>query len=93
MKSPLGYYEVLRTYMPASGGRAIYGAFSHTFLIHPTTNNLQIKMSLFMCELCLFLSAEEEATCDLKIMPEQVFPFTFPIFSDEDDPLVRSFHK
>lgn len=32
-------------------------------------------------------------TCDLKIMPEQVCPFTFPIFSDEDDPLVRSFHN
>ncbi|KAM8722681.1 cilia- and flagella-associated protein 221 [Acanthopagrus schlegelii] len=30
---------------------------------------------------------EEEMTCDLKIMPEQVCPFTFPIFSDEDDPL------
>ncbi|XP_038573991.1 cilia- and flagella-associated protein 221 [Micropterus salmoides] len=32
----------------------------------------------------------EETTCDLMISPDRVFPFAFPIFSDEDDPLALS---
>ncbi|XP_044044430.1 cilia- and flagella-associated protein 221 isoform X2 [Siniperca chuatsi] len=36
------------------------------------------------------LAKKEEMTCDLKISPDRVFPFAFPIFSDEDDPLAHS---
>ncbi|XP_070787047.1 cilia- and flagella-associated protein 221 [Enoplosus armatus] len=32
---------------------------------------------------------KEETTCDLKIPPDRVFPFAFPTFSDEDDPLAH----
>ncbi|XP_042369202.1 cilia- and flagella-associated protein 221 isoform X2 [Plectropomus leopardus] len=32
----------------------------------------------------------EETSCDLKILPDKVVPFAFPVFSDEDDPLARS---
>ncbi|GLD68476.1 cilia- and flagella-associated protein 221 isoform X1 [Lates japonicus] len=34
--------------------------------------------------------AEEQSTCALKISPDKVFPFSFPVFLDEDDPLARS---
>ncbi|XP_056882980.1 cilia- and flagella-associated protein 221 isoform X2 [Takifugu flavidus] len=34
--------------------------------------------------------AEEKATCMLKITPDRIFPFTFPNFPDEDDPLALS---
>ncbi|XP_071320314.1 cilia- and flagella-associated protein 221 isoform X2 [Trachinotus anak] len=33
---------------------------------------------------------KEKTPCDLKISPDKVFPFSFPIFSDEDDPLAHS---
>ncbi|XP_069377369.1 cilia- and flagella-associated protein 221 isoform X2 [Paralichthys olivaceus] len=32
----------------------------------------------------------EEKTIDMKISPDRVFPFSFPIFSDEGDPLAQS---
>lgn len=38
----------------------------------------------------LITAVEEKNTCDLKISPDKVFPFSFPIFSDEDDPLVSN---
>ncbi|XP_029696587.1 cilia- and flagella-associated protein 221-like isoform X3 [Takifugu rubripes] len=34
--------------------------------------------------------SEEKATCMLKITPDRIFPFTFPNFPDEDDPLALS---
>lgn len=40
-----------------------------------------------------FFPVEEETTCDLKISPDRVFPFAFPIFADEDDPLVSTSHN
>ncbi|XP_026157413.1 cilia- and flagella-associated protein 221 isoform X2 [Mastacembelus armatus] len=33
---------------------------------------------------------EEVKTCDMKIASDKVFPFSFPIFSDEDNPLAAS---
>ncbi|XP_073318608.1 cilia- and flagella-associated protein 221 [Pagrus major] len=45
------------------------------------------KLSDSMKNLPSAKKVEEETTCDLKISPERVFPFTFPVFSDEDDPL------
>ncbi|XP_040888487.1 cilia- and flagella-associated protein 221 [Toxotes jaculatrix] len=33
---------------------------------------------------------EEKKTGDLRVSPDKVFPFSFPIFPDEDDPLAHS---
>ncbi|XP_068446413.1 cilia- and flagella-associated protein 221 isoform X2 [Clinocottus analis] len=33
----------------------------------------------------LLAKKEEETTCDLKISPDKIFPFAFPVFSHEDD--------
>lgn len=40
--------------------------------------------------LTLFIFTLVENTHDLKISPDKVFPFSFPMFPDEDDPLVSS---
>ncbi|XP_054479993.1 cilia- and flagella-associated protein 221 [Anoplopoma fimbria] len=36
------------------------------------------------------LAKKEETTCDLTISPDKIFPFAFPVFSNEDDPLAPS---
>ncbi|XP_068575700.1 cilia- and flagella-associated protein 221 [Cebidichthys violaceus] len=48
------------------------------------------KLSDSMKNVPVAKKVEEETTCDLKISPDKVFPFAFPIFSDEDDPLAPS---
>ncbi|XP_041822424.1 cilia- and flagella-associated protein 221 [Chelmon rostratus] len=48
------------------------------------------ELSDSMKTLPLAKKVEEETTCDLKISPDRVFPFAFPIFADEDDPLAPS---
>ncbi|XP_075951224.1 cilia- and flagella-associated protein 221 [Anarhichas minor] len=48
------------------------------------------KLSDSMKNAPLAKKVEEETTCDLKISPDKVFPFAFPVFSDEDDPLAPS---
>eukprot|EP00064_Thunnus_orientalis_P013408 superscaffoldBa00002176_g13447 len=48
------------------------------------------KLSDSMMNLPSAQKVEEEKTCDLKISSERVFPFSFPIFSDEADQLAPS---
>ncbi|XP_049919028.1 cilia- and flagella-associated protein 221 isoform X2 [Epinephelus moara] len=43
-----------------------------------------------MKNLPLAKKVEEDTSFDLKISPDRVFPFAFPVFSAEDDPLARS---
>nr|XP_040032529.1 cilia- and flagella-associated protein 221 isoform X1 [Gasterosteus aculeatus aculeatus]XP_040032538.1 cilia- and flagella-associated protein 221 isoform X1 [Gasterosteus aculeatus aculeatus] len=40
-----------------------------------------------MWNLPLAKKVEDESSCDLKISPDKVFPFAFPVFADENDPL------
>ncbi|KAA8579571.1 hypothetical protein FQN60_006664 [Etheostoma spectabile] len=51
------------------------------------------KLSGSMKNVPLAKKVEEETTCDLKISPDRVFPFTFPVLSNEDDPLVPQHYK
>ncbi|XP_042261354.1 cilia- and flagella-associated protein 221 [Thunnus maccoyii] len=48
------------------------------------------KLSDSMMNLPSAQKVDEEKTCDLKISSERVFPFSFPIFSDEADQLAPS---
>ncbi|XP_070814018.1 cilia- and flagella-associated protein 221 [Chaetodon trifascialis] len=48
------------------------------------------KLSDSVKEMPLAKKVEEETTGDFKISPDRVFPFAFPISSDEDDPLAPS---
>ncbi|TDG96168.1 hypothetical protein EPR50_G00237020 [Perca flavescens] len=48
------------------------------------------KLSGSMKNVPLAKKVEEETTCDLKISPDRVFPFAFPVLFNEDDPLTHS---
>ncbi|KAL6115391.1 cfap221 [Pungitius sinensis] len=48
------------------------------------------KLSGSMKNLPMAKKVEDKTTCDLKISPDKVFPFAFPVFADENDPLAPS---
>ncbi|XP_029302570.1 cilia- and flagella-associated protein 221 [Cottoperca gobio] len=48
------------------------------------------KLSDSMKKSPMAKKVEEDTTCDLNISPDTVFPFSFPVFSEEDDPLAHS---